>query len=182
MVVGRRDVYIGLVAKGLLSLGGILGGGDSRSIPGKPAVKVVRGADIPPSGHLVGTCKPMGSHVTPITKWVHLLVSIFSLNEATCVDWGNTLGQFVWYVGPALLCEVDLPSTKEFQCLPCIVADHGFLVLVLLSSFNLLLDTSQRFSHKQVTKSKCIYLVPGLSAWGARLGSRLKGWRKGMLC
>ena len=38
----RRDVYTGLIPKGLRSLGGILGGGKSQPIPGKPAVKVGR--------------------------------------------------------------------------------------------------------------------------------------------
>ena len=38
----RTDVYTGLVPKGLLSLGGILGGGNSRPIPGAPAGKVAR--------------------------------------------------------------------------------------------------------------------------------------------
>ena len=39
-----RDVYTGLVPKGLLSFGGILGGGESQPIPGKPAVKAARGS------------------------------------------------------------------------------------------------------------------------------------------
>ena len=40
MFVGRRDVYAGLVPKGLLFLGGILGGGKSQSIPSVPTLKV----------------------------------------------------------------------------------------------------------------------------------------------
>ena len=36
MFVGRRDVYIGLVPQGFLSLGHILGGGKSQPIPAKP--------------------------------------------------------------------------------------------------------------------------------------------------
>ena len=40
----RRDVYTGLVPKGLLSLRGILEGSKSQHILGKPAVKVARGA------------------------------------------------------------------------------------------------------------------------------------------
>ena len=47
----RRDVYTGLVPKGLLFLGGILGGDKSQPIPGVPAIKVARGAcgtDTPP--------------------------------------------------------------------------------------------------------------------------------------
>ena len=45
----RRDVYAGLVTKGLLCLGGILGGGKRHAIPGKYCPKSsvwhVRGAD-----------------------------------------------------------------------------------------------------------------------------------------
>ena len=43
MFVGRRDVYTGVVPKGLLS-GGILGGGKSQPIPGKPIVVHSSGA------------------------------------------------------------------------------------------------------------------------------------------
>ena len=55
MFVVRRDVYIGLVPKGLhrsctqgltLPRGGILGGGGSQPIPGKPTVKVACGARV----------------------------------------------------------------------------------------------------------------------------------------
>ena len=46
--VGRRNVSTGLVPKGLLSLGGILGGGKSQPIPGKPTVTAVCSADTLP--------------------------------------------------------------------------------------------------------------------------------------
>ena len=56
----RRDVYTGLVPKGLLSLGGILGGGKSQPILCKPAVKLACGTCaahiLPPIKHFVCEC------------------------------------------------------------------------------------------------------------------------------
>ena len=47
-VCGKEDVYSGLVPKGWLSLGGIMGEGKSQPIPGKPAVQVALAAQILP--------------------------------------------------------------------------------------------------------------------------------------
>ena len=70
----RRDVYTGLVPKGLVSFGGSWGGG--HPIPGKPAIKVVHGARVlTPARAPVWVC-----------VWVWVWVMGVSVCLHACVD------------------------------------------------------------------------------------------------
>jgi len=100
----RRDVYTGLGrSKGLLSLGGILGGGKSQPILGKPAVKVANGA------HSADTAPQMKWHQSFSVCCYMIQRMSVGPNE---VNGGGILGAF-------RVLPLDLARNKMTQIITC---------------------------------------------------------------